>query len=475
MTDSTIESNVRLDSSELPARLRSELSRFAGGGPAWVAYAPDTMDVMGGIAEYTGSVALCSSADCGVWVAAIPRDDQRICVIDLNSSQLNNGRETVWPLAGFYEAADRLAPAAAIRQMAAGMSCRNRLACLSVIYAMLEGGCVPHLGGGFTLLIECQTPGVTDHRRAAAVQAATIAALARAFGVELDESKCACVAQRGQHAIAKFPSGIATHAAPFVGKGGTLAQVDCQPYGLNGVLDLPAGVAVLGIESGARHRRADGKYIDARTAAFMGREIIKRIITASGRGASEWNGYLARFSITDYVDHFRDRLPTKVKGSLYLERFGPLNEVLAEIDPDAVYKVRSRAEHHIYEHERVRQFTEKMRRAARMSDPVPVVEAGELMYASHWSYGQRCGLGSIETDLLVNLLRKEGVAEGIFGARVSGAGAGGMVVVLLRDDERARQAVERSADAYQDRTGRTPHLMPAAGPGAPGLTVERFS
>ena len=24
------------------------------------------------------------------------------------------------------------------------------------------------------------------------------------------------------------------------------------------------------------------------------------------------------------------------------------------------------------------------------------------MYASHWSYGQRCGLGSIETDLLTD-------------------------------------------------------------------------
>ena len=56
---------------------------------------------------------------------------------------------------------------------------------------------------------------------------------------------------------------------------------------------------------------------------------------------------------------------------------------------------------------------------------------GELMYESHASYGA-CGLGSGGTDLLVKLVRESGLATGLYGAKITGGGSGGVVAVLAR-------------------------------------------
>ena len=58
---------------------------------------------------------------------------------------------------------------------------------------------------------------------------------------------------------------------------------------------------------------------------------------------------------------------------------------------------------------------------------------GELLYESHDGYS-RCGLGVTRTDQIVDAVREAGRRKGLFGARVSGGGSGGTVVVLGRRD-----------------------------------------
>ena len=71
------------------------------------------------------------------------------------------------------------------------------------------------------------------------------------------------------------------------------------------------------------------------------------------------------------------------------------------------------------------------------------------MYESHASYG-RCGLGSKGTDRLVALVRGEGPAAGLYGARITGGGSGGTVAVIGRRGggarDRARGGCVRTAD-----------------------------
>ena len=88
------------------------------------------------------------------------------------------------------------------------------------------------------------------------------------------------------------------------------------------------------------------------------------------------------------------------------------------------------------------------------------------MYASHWSYGQRCGLGSIETDLLVNWIRRSGESAGIHGAKISGRGCGGVVTVLMDATEPARLALDQAVRHYQQQSGHTPSILRGAVDGA---------
>src|SRR4029078_5503471 len=77
--------------------------------------------------------------------------------------------------------------------------------------------------------------------------------------------------------------------------------------------------------------------------------------------------------------------------------------------------------------------------------------AGKLMLESHYSYTQHAGLGSAETDLLVELVTQRGAEAGFCGGRVAGAGSGGTVAILGEDSGGAavRGELEAIAGEYQ--------------------------
>jgi len=59
------------------------------------------------------------------------------------------------------------------------------------------------------------------------------------------------------------------------------------------------------------------------------------------------------------------------------------------------------------------------------------MSAGEAMYQAHACYTE-IGLGCDETTKMVEALMAMGPSQGVYGARVSGGGSGGTVVVLMR-------------------------------------------
>jgi L-arabinokinase len=77
---------------------------------------------------------------------------------------------------------------------------------------------------------------------------------------------------------------------------------------------------------------------------------------------------------------------------------------------------------------------------------------GELMYQSHASYGA-CGLGSSGTDRLVALVRAAGPAAGLYGAKITGGGSGGVVAVLGRAG--SRSVIDGIANEYERLTGQS--------------------
>lgn len=229
---------------------------------------------------------------------------------------------------------------------------------------------------------------------------------------------------------------------------------------------MPEGAAFVGFDCGGDAEAAWARNERVRSAAYMGRTLIARILEHDGAGSTAWDGRLSSISLADYVERFRDRLPTKMKGADFLRRFAAPEDPFLRIEPEVTYKVRSRTEHHIYEHARAVEFNECLSAAVGKQTQPKLCEAGELMLASHWSYGQRCGLGSADADVLVNLVRAQGTAADLYGAKLSGRGCGGTVVVLLRDGERARQALDAICAEYQARTGSETRVLYGSTAGA---------
>src|SRR5689334_19397279 len=107
-----------------------------------------------------------------------------------------------------------------------------------------------------------------------------------------------------------------------------------------------------------------------------------------------------------------------MSGAEFLARYAGTVDAVTRVDPKLTYAVRTPAAHPVWEHHRVRVFAELLPNAA--SERVREL-LGELMFQSHGSYGA-CGLGSDGTDLIVELVRTRGVAEGLYDAKISGGG-----------------------------------------------------
>ena len=141
-------------------------------------------------------------------------------------------------------------------------------------------------------------------------------------------------------------------------------------------------------------------------------------------------------------------------GQFHPDPFTPLR-------PDACYRVRSCTRYAVEENQRIQLFVELARGAAGSEDACRLM--GDLMYQSHYSYTE-CGLGNEATDLLVDLVREEGAANGLFGAKVTGGGAGGTVAVLARQE--AESAFRRVVERYAEIRRISPYVFDGSSMGA---------
>ena len=254
------------------------------------------------------------------------------------------------------------------------------------------------------------------------------------------------------------------------GEESRLLALLCQPATIEGAIAIPEGLAIWGLDSGVRHSVAGADYGSVRAGAFIGYRMIAEIegLKASRTGSNghvaiddpKWRGYLANVTPGDFETHYAASLPERIEGAEFLRRFHGTTDAAVPVRSDRGYAVRTPAAHPIYEHHRVRRFSELL---ARSGADRQLELLGELMYQSHSSYSA-CGLGSEETDMLVRLVREAGPKGGLFGARITGGGSGGTVAVLGQSN--AASTIEAIADRFADQTGYRPHIFSGSSPGS---------
>ncbi len=450
---------------------------FSAAFPVRFSRAPGRLDVMGGIADYTGSLVCEATLDRAAAVALQTRSDRQMEVLSFNL--LDEGRPHRVGIA-----LDELAKQTmeSLRRELSGEGGRwsgYLVGCLFVLHEQglidLKDGAI----GGFRVGLMSTVPLGAGVSSSAAIEVATMMALADHFGLRgsaLDAMRMASLCQRVENCVVGAPCGIMDQVTSVAGRAHSLLRLVCQPHELQGALSLPGGIRVLGINSNVKHSVGGGMYGKTRCAAFMGHRMIleemRKVGVAGGKasGADPMGGYLANLDPGEYKAKYRAMLPERMKGRDFVSAYGSTIDKATTVDPETEYHVRLATDHHVLEASRVREFVKLIEEARglpkRSGEQVSLLrKAGELMYGSHDSYGRCAKLGAEECDLLVELVRKNEGA-GLYGAKITGGGSGGTVAVLADESAEAEEAIGGIMRAYEERTGRRPEAFLGSSPGA---------
>ena len=241
---------------------------------------------------------------------------------------------------------------------------------------------------------------------------------------------------------------------------------------------MPSALKIWGIDSGVSHQVSGIEYEAARASAFMGYKIICDIekIPVTLDSSSDihrytdpvWNGYLANLSPAHFYEKYELLLPQQSNSSTYLENHKIHVDPFTPLRGNVTYNILANTKYAVEENHRVRLFSELSRGTAITSSERAFMLMGELMYQSHYAYTE-CGLGSKATDLLVALCKKEGIENGIYGAKITGGGAGGTVAILA--NENVGKTVEKIMNSYAHSKMGEPYLFEGSSDGADSYGV----
>ncbi|MCV7409570.1 galactokinase [Mycobacterium florentinum] len=265
-----------------------------------------------------------------------------------------------------------------------------------VVWALRQAG-HPVPGGAMSVTSDVQMgSGLSS---SAALECAVLGALTTVAGVRIDRKDQARLARRAENEYVGAPTGLLDQLSALFGEPSTALLIDFRDVTVEPVAFDPdaCGVALLLIDSRARHRHAGGEYAARRASC----ERAAAALAVSSLREVQDGGPSVLAPITDPVD------------------------------------VR-RARHVLTENRRVLDFVA----AVRDSD---FTVAGEIMTASHASMRDDFEITTGRIDLIADTA----VRAGALGARMTGGGFGGCVIALVPTD-RAEAVGEAVRDAVSD-------------------------
>ena len=442
-----------------------ELADFFEKRPIWVARVPARLDVMGGIADYSGANVCEGTLGAGVLVAVQPRRERRVRIRSVSLAPRCMPVETSFPLAWLESRGKPLAYGdvqALFRE--------NHLASWAAyaggsLFALLKEEGV-RLRGGFDILLLSAVPMNAGVASSAAVEIGTLCALNACLGLDLGPARIARLGQIAENRVVGAPCGIMDQIAIASGRRGQLVHILCRPGSVVDAVAIPAGTGFVGINSMVRHSVAAAPYGDVRIGAFMGKRILNVLRARDGLPAAK---HLTEISVSELAARDRN-LPEAIKGAEFLKRYGSHGDAATTIRPDAVYRVRGPTRHAVRENARVLRFIAALRKGGAAG----CLAAGKEMYGAHASYRDECRLSVPEVDALVAAVRRRGAQKGLYGAKITGGGAGGTVAVFGRL-EALEKLVPAIAKEHARRFGVAPETYWGTSPGAFEFGARRYA
>jgi galactokinase len=251
----------------------------------------------------------------------------------------------------------------------------------------------------------------------AALEVCTATLMEVATGKPIDPVEKALLAQEAEHDFGGVPCGIMDQFISALGREGHLLLLGCRTHETELVPMSDPSVELLVVNTNVKHELGSGEYGKRRAECETAAKILG-------------------------VPALRDATADQLENAI-----GKMSEV--------VYR---RARHVIGEIERTVRAAERIR-ASNWSD------AGRLMYASHASLRDDYEVSCQELDVIVKIAEDIGIADGVYGCRMTGGGFGGCCVALVKTDA-VDFITKRVAADYEAATGIKSSIFssrPAAG------------
>lgn len=258
---------------------------------------------------------------------------------------------------------------------------------------------------GFDLDVSSTVPLGSGLSSSAALEVATLRALRSAFDLQLTDVELALAAQRAEVEFVGAPVGIMDQMAASLAGEGEALFIDTRTLSFERIR-LPRALELVVINSGVTHQHAGGDYVTRRRES---EEAARQL------------------------------------GVQKLRDVGPEDLPRIERLPGRLAK---RARHVVTENARVLEA----RTALIAADLEPF---GRLLSASHASLRDDYEVSVEPVDLLVNLAESQ---SGVFGARMTGGGFGGAIVVAAAAGM-GREVAARVSAEYANRSGLTPQVL----------------
>jgi galactokinase len=135
-----------------------------------------------------------------------------------------------------------------------------------------------------------------------------------------------------------------------------------------------------------------------------------------------------------------------LKGFIKRENIGNLSDIRKEEFEKYKNRIPSiiakRCAHVIFENERVKQAVDSLERGA-------LEKLGSLMIESHNSLKNLYEVSCKELDVMMNAFLK---SDGVYGARMTGAGFGGCVIALVKEKLQS-EIIKKASKEYKNKTG----------------------
>lgn len=371
----------------------AQFSARFGQSPEWIVRAPGRVNLIGEHTDYNDGFVLPLAIERAIWIALRPRQDRRVAV---HSADFDTREEF---------SLDGMSKNSGWVEYLKGIA-----------WALAEAG---HRLTGWEGVVQGDVPVGAGLSSSAALEVATARAFAAVSHLEWDPATMARLGQRAENRWIGVNCGIMDQLASAAGQDGHALLIDCRSLDIRPA-PLPAGVAVVILDTGTRRGLVDSAYNERRSQCEAAAEFF-------------------------HVKALRDVTP-----ELYEQRAADLPET-----------TRRRARHVITENLRVERAVDAMQRG-------DAAALGKLMNESHASLQEDYEVSSDALNAMVDAARQH---PACFGARMTGAGFGGCAVAIIKA-EASDDFASRVAADYRQATGHSPAVyVTGATPGAEAVRM----